>query len=151
MAAATNASRSTGASRRTRRTERSETSTGAPAARRSSRTRVGGDALVSDLSEMVDRLIKENRELKRALARAEKSQGGGNLGLATRTLTGLQRRVSRALAGSGTSRRRGASVTTATAPRPRRKVTDPEVLERRRQALVKARAARQAKREAAAG
>jgi len=97
---------------------------------------------------MVDRLIKENRQLKRALAKAEKTSGGADLGQATKTLSGLQRRVSRALTSTASPRRRGAAATAAAAPRPRRRVTDPEVLERRRQALVKARAARQAKREA---
>jgi hypothetical protein len=117
--------------------------------RRPRDARPAGDALVADLSEMVDRLIQENRELKRALAKAEKSQGGADLGQATRTLSGLQRRVSRALSDAGSQRRRGAAAAAPPAPKPRRRVTDPEVLERRRQALVKARAARQAKREAA--
>lgn len=144
MTAATNASRPA-ASRRTRRPDRSET----PARPRTSRVRAGGDALIGDLTDMVDRLIRENRDLKRALARAEKGQGSGNLAQATRTLSGLQRRVSRALADGAASRRRSGAAAIGAAPRPRRKVTDPEVLERRRQALVKARAARQAKREAA--
>jgi hypothetical protein len=104
---------------------------------------------VANLAQMVDQLIKENRLLKRALARAEKSQGPGNLGQAAKTLSGLQRRLNRALdAASPTRRRRAAAATTAPS-RPRRKVTDPEVLERRRQALAKARAVRAAKRQAA--
>jgi hypothetical protein len=133
---------------------------GAPAttrrrSRRSSsgggRARLSGDDLVAQLTSMVDRLIAENRELKRALARAERSAGGGDgLGQATRALSGLQRRVSRALsADGGRGRRRGAEA--APPARPRRKVTDPEILERRRAALAKARAARAAKREAASG
>jgi hypothetical protein len=95
---------------------------------------------------MVDKLIAENRELKRQLARTERSAGGGNgLGQATRALSGLQRRVSRALSDDGgRGRQRGAAE--APAVRPRRKVTDPEVLERRRVPLAKARAARAAKR-----
>jgi len=102
---------------------------------------------------MVDKLIAENRELKRAIAKAEKAQGpGGGLGQAAKALSGLQRRVSQALAGGGRGRgRRGGAApksTTAAAPRPRRKVTDPEVLEKRRAALAKARAARAAKRAA---
>src|SRR5438552_16744883 len=118
-------------------TEMPEASGAAPATprRRSSRraepgtprrrprdTRPGGDALVADLSEMVDRLIQENRELKRALARAEKTQGGADLGQATRTLSGLQRRVSRALGSAATPRRRGAAAVAPPAPKPRRRV-----------------------------
>jgi len=37
---------------------------------------------VTSLAEMVDLLINENRPLKRALARAERTQGSGNLGQA---------------------------------------------------------------------
>jgi hypothetical protein len=98
---------------------------------------------------MVDRLIQENRELKRTLDRVQKAGAGADLGPVTKTLTGLQRRVSRALTTPPAPRRRGAPAPAAPSPKPRRKVTDPEVLERRRQALAKARAARQAKREAA--
>jgi hypothetical protein len=98
---------------------------------------------------MVDQLVKENRELKRAVALAQRAHGGVGLGQAAKALSGLQRRVSQALSSTATPRRgRGGAAETA-APRPRRKVTDPEVLERRRQALAKARAARAAKREAA--
>jgi hypothetical protein len=107
---------------------------------------------VAQLTDMVDKLISENRELKRAIARAEKSVVGDGLGQATRALSGLQRRVSQALSsGAPAARGRGrGAAAEVPAPRPRRKVTDPEVLERRRQALAKARAARAAKREAAA-
>jgi hypothetical protein len=111
---------------------------------------VSGDAIVRELTVMVDRLIQENRDLKRALARAERNQGGAGLAQATRTLSGLQRRLVRALAEGPAGRGRSVAAAPA-APRPRRRVTDPEVLERRRQALVKARAARQAKRQAEVG
>jgi hypothetical protein len=135
---------------RRRRSSRSEPAQGG-GRRRTREPRLAGDALVTDLTEMVDRLIEENRQLKRELAKASRNEGsGGNLGQATKTLSGLQRRVSRALSSTATPRRRAAAATAAPSPRPRRRVTDPEVLERRRQALVKARAARQAKREAAA-
>jgi hypothetical protein len=132
------------ATARRRRSRRSDSISGAS---RSRRPRVSGDELVATLTDMVDRLIEENRELKRALARAERSTGDGGLGQATRALSGLQRRVSRALSGAAGPGRRGA--TQPAPPRPRRKVTDPEVLERRRAALAKARAARAAKRQAA--
>jgi hypothetical protein len=118
---------------------------------RARRPRPSGDNLVAQLTGMVDQLIAENREIKRAIARAEKAQSAvGGLGQATKVLSGLQRRVSQALAdvpAAGGRRRRGAA-DAAAAPRPRRQVTDPDVLERRRAALVKARAARAAKREA---
>jgi hypothetical protein len=104
-----------------------------------------GEDMVASLSEMVDRLITENRELKRAIARVQQGAGAG-LGQATKVLSGLQRRISQALSSGAPAARgqgRGAA-TAAPAPRPRRKVTDPEVLERRRAALAKARAAKRA-------
>ena len=72
---------------------------------RGRRPRLSGDALVTSLAEMVDLLIKENRQLKRALARTEKAGERGNLGQAAKALTGLQVRLTRAL---GTSPRRRA-------------------------------------------
>lgn len=149
-ALATENGASTAPRRRGGRTRRQD---GAPAqagARRGRRTATGGEDIVNSLAEMVDRLIRENQELKRELARAERAQAGGNLGQAARTLSGLQRRVNRALDSGIAGRGRRAAAAPA-APRPRRKVTDPEVLERRRQALAKARAARAAKRQQAAG
>jgi hypothetical protein len=130
----------------TRRRIRRSTSTAAGAGR-TPRPRQSGDELLAQLTAQVDRLIAENRELKRAIAKAEKAQGaGGGLGESARALAGLQRRVSQALASDG--RGRGRRAAEAPAPRPRRKVTDPEVLERRRASLAKARAARAAKRAA---
>jgi hypothetical protein len=143
----TAATESAPATRRARRSRGSDTAT---TTGRSHRPQLGGEALLANLTEMVDQLIRENRDLKRALARAEKGQGAGNLGQAARALTGLQRRLNRALESTSTSSRRRAATAPAAAPRTRRKVTDPEVLERRRQALAKARAARAAKRQAAA-
>ena len=133
---------------RRRRPRRTDGDSG-PAPRRTRRPQVSGEDLVAQLSAMVDRLIAENRDLKRVLARAERGAGDG-LGQAARALSGLQRRVSRALAAgpAGGRRGRGAQAEASSAPRPRRKVTDPEVLERRRAALAKARAARAAKRAA---
>jgi hypothetical protein len=136
----------TGASTTTRRRAR-RTDTGASGPRRSRRPRPSGAELVDSLTEMVDRLLAENRDLKRALARAQQGAGTG-LGQAARALSGLQRRVSRALNSEGSGRGRQRAAGSEPAPRPRRKVTDPEVLERRRAALAKARAARAAKRAA---
>jgi hypothetical protein len=121
----------------------------APPPRRTRRAKVAGDNLLSDLAQRVDQLIKENRELKRILERAEKNaQVGAGMGQATKVLSGLQRRVAQALESRSAGRGRSAAAAAAPAPRPRRKVTDPEILERRREALAKARAALKAKREA---
>jgi hypothetical protein len=101
------------------------------------------------MTAQVDRFIAKNREFERAIARAEKAAGGG-LREAAKARSGLQRRVSQALANDG-SRGRGHAADGAVAVRTRRKITDPEVLERRRAALDRARAARAAKRAAGAG
>jgi hypothetical protein len=137
-----------------RRPGRRRKTEGAPAPAlpiRGRRPRLSGDALVTSLAEMVDLLIKENRQLKRALARAEKAGENANLAQAAKALAGLQLRVTRALNTSSTTRRPRATTTAAASTRTRRKVTDPDVLERRRQALAKARAVRQARRGAAGG
>jgi cell division septum initiation protein DivIVA len=105
--------------------------------------------VLAQLTAQVDRLIAENRDLKRAIARVQQAAGG--LGESARTLAGLQRRVSQALASDGRVRGRGRGAEPAATPKPRRKVTDPEVLERRRAALAKARAARAAKRRTNGG
>jgi hypothetical protein len=120
-----------------------------PATKRRRRQRLSRDALVSSLAEMVDLLIKENRQLKRAVARAEKARGSGNLGQAAEALSGLQRRLTRALVSSPTTRRPRSTTTVVGSTRTRRKVTDPDLLERRRQALAKARAVREARRRGA--
>jgi hypothetical protein len=117
--------------------------------KRDRRPRLSRDALVSSLAEMVDLLIKENRQLKRAVARAEKARGSGNLNQATEALSGLQRRLARALDSSPTTRRRRSTSTVVVSTRTRGKVTDPDLVERRRQALAKARAVRQAGRRGA--
>ena len=70
------------------------------------------------LNEMVTQLIKENRSLKRQLAKL--TAGGANAanGTAERTLRALQRKVQRAVSTTPATRRRRTSSTTA-APRPR--------------------------------
>jgi hypothetical protein len=102
--------------------------------------------VVADLTAMIDGLISENKRLKRELGRAERGAPDSGLGQASKALSGLRRRVSRALAGESGARRRRSATATA-GPRPRRKVTDPEVLQRRREALAKAREVRAAKRQ----
>jgi hypothetical protein len=103
--------------------------------------------VVASLTAMIEQLISENRRLKRDVASAERGAAGSSLGQASKALSGLQRRVSRALAEEPGSRGRG-SAATSVSPRPRRKVTDPQVLQRRREALAKAREVRAAKRRA---
>jgi hypothetical protein len=122
----------------------------APRASSARRTRQTGDSLVATLADQVEQLIRENRQLKRAVAKAEKAQGSaGGLRQAAKALSALQRRIGRALEGGSDGRSRRSAAAAAAPTRTRRKVTDPEVLERRRQALAKARAVRAAKREAA--
>ena len=58
-----------------------------PAPKRGRRPSLSRDALVTSLAELVDLLIKENRQLKRALARAEKAQGSETLGQAAKALS----------------------------------------------------------------
>jgi hypothetical protein len=99
---------------------------------------------------MIDLLIKENRQLKRALARAETAQASGNLGQVAKALSGLQQRLTRALDSPTTTRRPRTTTTAVPSTRTRRKITDPDILERRRQALAKARAVRQSRRGPAA-
>jgi hypothetical protein len=97
---------------------------------------------------MISALIKENRDLKRQIDRASRQTISDTSGTADRLLRSIQRRITRAGESERTSGRRR-SVAAAPASRTRRKITDPEVLERRRQALAKARAARAAKRATA--
>jgi hypothetical protein len=123
---------------RRRQTRGAQTTT---TSRRRRRPRQGTDDVVTSLTAMVDQLIAENRQLKRDLARAERVAGVSGLGQAAKTLSGIQRRISRALTTAPASRPRRAGAAAA-ARRPRRRVTDPEVLQRRRDALAKARAAK---------
>jgi hypothetical protein len=97
---------------------------------------------------MIPALIKENRELHRQIDKLSRQALGATSGTAERALRSIQRRISSAVDGRATTRRRR-SVTAASVSRTPRKITDPEVLERRRQALAKARAARAAKRASA--
>ncbi|MFZ0215028.1 MAG: hypothetical protein WAM30_03710 [Candidatus Dormiibacterota bacterium] len=104
---------------------------GATSGRRHAPTPSSGDALVADLVHSVDRLLAENRALKREVVQLQrKLASAAGLGDSARTLANLQRRIAHALEASAP-------------PRPQhRRVTDPELLAKRRAALVKARAAR---------
>ena len=94
---------------------------GANSARSASTTRrrrIGGAELVETLNEMVSQLIKENRSLKRQLARLTAGGLDAANGATDRTLRALQRKVQRAVSATPASRRRRPPSAAAT-PRPR--------------------------------
>jgi hypothetical protein len=97
---------------------------------------------------MISALIKENRDLHRQIDKLSKLAVGAGSGITERTLRSLQRRISGTVDGGRKSTgRRSAPI--APASRRRGKITDPALLERRRQALAKAREVRAAKRAGA--
>jgi hypothetical protein len=100
---------------------------------------------LAELEPMISALIKENRELHRQIDKLSKQTVGAGSGTVERALRSLERRVSGSLDGK-TSVGGSRSVKATSATKARRKVTDPQLLERRRQALAKAREARAAKR-----
>jgi hypothetical protein len=97
---------------------------------------------------MISALIKENRDLHRQIDKLSKLAVGAGSGIAERALRSLQRRISGTVDGGRKSSGRR-SAPTAPASRRRGKITDPELLERRRQALAKAREVRAARRAGA--
>jgi hypothetical protein len=117
------------------------------ATRRSRAVRQPTASVLADLDRMISALIKENRELQRQIDKLSRQALGATSGTAERVLRSIQRRISSAVDGRATTRRRSARA--ASVSRTPRKITDPEVLEKRRLALAKARAARAAKRASA--
>lgn len=121
------------------------------------RRRAADNQAVDGLSSMVNQLIKENRQLRRQVDKLSARATGATSMTVERALLALQRRLQRAVDGAATAttRRRTASAGAgrsgrgATTARVRKPVS-PEVAEKRRAALEKARAARAAKRAAAA-
>ena len=106
------------------------------------------EGVLADLDRMISALIKENRDLHRQIDKLSKLAVGAGSGIAERALRSLQRRISGTVdEGRKSSGRRSAP--TAPASRRRGKITDPELLERRRQALAKAREVRAANRAGA--
>jgi hypothetical protein len=97
---------------------------------------------------MISALIKENHEPHRQINRLSKQSVGAASGNVERVLRLIERRISGSLEDEITTGRRRAARATS-APRAKSKVTDPQLLERRRQALAKAREARAAKRASA--
>ncbi len=125
-------------------TTRSRPVTASSATRRRRGANQPTEVVLADLDQMISLLIKQNRELHRQLDKLSQQAGGASSGASERALRSIQRRISSAVDGATATTRRRRS---GPANRTQRKITDPEVLERRRQALVKARAARVAKRE----
>jgi|SRR5947209_5805047 len=114
----------------------------------SRRARQPAEQVLAELEPMISSLIKENHDLHRQIDKLSKQTAGAASRATERALRSLERRISGSLDGAAsTGRRRSARA--ASGSRVRRKVTDPELLERRRQALAKAREARAAKRASA--
>jgi hypothetical protein len=130
--------------RRRQRTARQTTARASSTTHRRPNARQTTEQVLTDLERMVSALIKENRDLSRKFDRFTRQAVGSASGTVERTLRSIQRRVSGAVDGGTTTGRRKS--TARQVARTRDKVTDPELLERRRQALTKARAARSAKR-----
>ena len=107
---------------------------------RTTRRTRGAASPVAELQKLVNTLIRENRQLKQRLARLSAKDSGRGLDL--RGLSGLARRVERAISGSKPAKRK---------PATKRPPASPEVAEKRRQALAKARQVRADKRAAAEG
>ena len=98
--------------------------TGTRSASTPGRRRMAGAELVETLNEMVSQLIKENRSLKRQLAKLTAGGSDAVDGATDRTLRALQRKVQAAVATAPTTRRRrsaGAGTNGTARPRPTRR------------------------------
>ncbi len=96
------------------------------------------------LDGMVNDLISKNKQLRREIAQLRRTAAPDAATVGESALRPLHRKLERAVssvASTPSSRRRRAEVA-ARPSRTRRKLTDPVVLEKRRQALTKARQAR---------
>ncbi len=92
---------------------------------------------------MVDELISKNKQLRREIDQLRQKAAGTGAAISDNALRPVHRKLERAITSdSAASSRRRPAATAATPPRPRRKITDPVVLERRREALAKARQVR---------
>jgi len=100
--------------RRRRRTRAASTTTAAT----TRRSRLRGADLIESLRESVELLLKENRTLKRQLAKATAGGGSSAAPGAERTLRSIQRKVLRAVGSDSAPRRR---TRTASAPNVRRR------------------------------
>jgi hypothetical protein len=86
------------------------------------RRRLRGADLIESLRESVEQLIKENRSLKRQLAKATAGGGSSSAPGAERTLRSIQRKVLRAVSSDSAPRRRTRAAS-ATDGRRRRRST----------------------------
>src|SRR5256885_11730517 len=101
-----------------------------PTAGSSHGARQPADQVLAELEPMISALIKENRELHRQIDKLSKQSVGAASGPVQRALRSIERRISGSLNGENTTgRRRATRVTSAKATR---KVTNPQLLERRR-------------------
>jgi hypothetical protein len=92
--------------------------------------------MLAELEPMISALIKENRELHRQIDKLSRQTVGAASGAVERALRSIERRISGSLDGETTTGRRTSARVTSTT-KARRKVTDPQLLERRRQAWPK--------------
>src|SRR5947208_14154862 len=107
----------TGDESATPRRRRRATGTATTATRR---RRLRGADLIESLRESVEQLIKENRSLKRQLAKATAGGGSSSAPGAERTLRSIQRKVLRAVSSDGAPRRRTRAASTTDGRRRRR-------------------------------
>ena len=121
------------------------------------RARAAGDQTLNEVQQLVDQLIKENRALRRQVAKLEASgarvtPGRRAANPAEKALSGIKRRLERAMAATTPARRtsRRASASASSTPSRVRRPTSPETAEKRRQALAKARQVRRERRAEAA-
>ncbi|MDQ6772778.1 MAG: hypothetical protein M3024_07295, partial [Candidatus Dormibacteraeota bacterium] len=93
---------------------------------------------------MVNDLISTNKQLQREIAQLKQKVVRDAATVGERALRPIQRKLERAVntsSATSASGRRSAATSSAP-PRTRRKITDPVVLEKRRQALARARQVR---------
>lgn len=90
---------------------RGRRASGTAATRSSRQAPSGGPELVESLNQMIDQLIKENKELKRQIDRIATQGTAVASGSIERTLRGIQRRLERATVPPPTRRRRAAAGT----------------------------------------
>ncbi|SRR6266536_2777145 len=90
------------------------------------RRRLRGADLIESLRESVEQLIKENRALKRQLAKATAGGGSSAAPGAERTLRSIQRKVLRAVGADAAPRRRTRATSGTTNGRRRRRTRSSE-------------------------
>ena len=102
---------------------------------------------VDRVNTMINSLIAENRKLRRQIEKLTAAAAGGGSKAIESGIAKIERRLQRATSTPGARRTGSARRGSGVATRPRKPVS-PEVAEKRREALAKARAVRMAKRQA---